>query len=386
MSKGGGGQQQGGGGGDNATDFLWIIVLLIVAVGAGWYFGRPYLVPVIFKVKLAEVAAVHWLLRGWGHVAPYLGLAPPSVAHLDSWVTYAIQAEPKSVEFATVRDFSHTIGVYIRYPIAFLLGAVSLILGLTHVSERFRTVFDMSRLRKAELVNWYQIAPVESLNLVDIPLHEGPWAMSLTPIQFVRKHDLVTEITKDGRPALALDQNKTRMVLALQLGEVWDGLEKMTPPMQALFAVFAARAAQDSKGANALLEQIARSASAGKGALNFQGTRALLVKHVQQREIGRIIGRHAYVSTIMISMLELARTDGVVAPVDFLWLKVVDRRMWYTLNNVGRSTCFPEVAGIYAHWKVEERLSRPLKVPHIEEGVNAVQEGLDEIKYNPDTM
>ncbi len=50
--------------------------------------------------------------------------------------------------------------------------------------------------------------------------------------------------------------------------------------------------------------------------------------------------------------------DGVQASADFLWLKPIDRRLWYMLNTVGRQTPFAEVAGPYAHWLAEREMGK----------------------------
>ena len=86
----------------------------------------------------------------------------------------------------------------------------------------------------------------------------------------------------------------------------------------------------------------------------------------------------------MASMLELARTDGVLASAEFLWLKPLDRNLWYMLNCVGRQTPFPEISGPFAHWIVEKRLRRPLKVPMVAEAVDALDVALSDIIYNPE--
>jgi len=86
----------------------------------------------------------------------------------------------------------------------------------------------------------------------------------------------------------------------------------------------------------------------------------------------------------MATLLELARTDGVLATAEFLWLKPIDRPLWYMLNSVGRQTAFPEIAGVFAHWVAEKRLDRPLKVPMVEEAVKALEMAMKEIKYEPD--
>lgn len=83
----------------------------------------------------------------------------------------------------------------------------------------------------------------------------------------------------------------------------------------------------------------------------------------------------------MASLLESARTNGVLACSDFLWLKTVDRPLWYMLQNVGRRAAFSEVAGAVAHWRIESRMQKRLMSPMIEEAVKALKIALSEIIY-----
>jgi intracellular multiplication protein IcmP len=83
----------------------------------------------------------------------------------------------------------------------------------------------------------------------------------------------------------------------------------------------------------------------------------------------------------MASLLELARTEGVMATAEILWLKPLDRRMWYVLNNIGRQVSFVECAGPIAHWLSEKKLNRPLRIPLVEGAVTAMQLALDDVLY-----
>jgi intracellular multiplication protein IcmP len=94
--------------------------------------------------------------------------------------------------------------------------------------------------------------------------------------------------------------------------------------------------------------------------------------------------QHAFVNTVMASMLMTARNDGVLASADFLWLKLVDRQLWFMLNSVGRKTPFAEVAGIFAHWHAELLLGQPIKIPVIEEAINGLELAISEVIYVPE--
>ena len=257
---------------------------------------------------------------------------------------------------------------------------------LSNVGSKYKTSYNMKNLCQMESVNWPQVNPILGLNLIDVPIGEGPWGMSIQPLEFVHKNNLVNRIVKNNKPALEVITGRSVSVFSLQMGPYWVGLEQLPKYMQALFAVFAAHGNNDVDSARKMLEQIARSAKGGSSKLNFSGVRALLVKHVRHRTVGRAVGMHAYVYTVMMSMLTLARTGGVLSSAEFLWLKPLDRCLWYVLNSVGRQTAFCETAGPHAHWLVECRLRRPLKVPMVNEAVIALVQAIDEIKYNPDEV
>ena len=240
----------------------------------------------------------------------------------------------------------------------------------------------MKCLRELEQENWPQIIPAMRLDLLHKDIAEGPWAMALTPIQFCKKYDLISEERPENSQVASLKKGAAHRVLALQLGRPWRSLEALPVHVQGLFAIFAARANHDSETANNLLYQISASANGSK--LDFSGYKEILAKHCQSKAIARVVSRHAYTYGVMASMLELARTDGVLASAEFLWLKPLDRQMWYVLNTVGRQTAVCEVAGIFSHWKAEKRLKRPLKVPMVDEAVNALEVGLKDIIYNPE--
>jgi intracellular multiplication protein IcmP len=152
--------------------------------------------------------------------------------------------------------------------------------------------------------------------------------------------------------------------------------------IQALLAIFIARGCRDRESAEPVLRGI--SASANAGTLDFAGAQALWRKHINNKMVQRVIQKHAYVYTVMASLLELAREDGVLATAEFLWLKPIDRKLWYMLNSVGRQTAVPEIAGAFAHWLAEKKLEQALKVPMVDEGVKALELALQEIIYTAD--
>ena len=119
------------------------------------------------------------------------------------------------------------------------------------------------------------------------------------------------------------------------------------------------------------------------GKPNYAIAKPILKKYINTELVQEAIGKHAYLMTVMASLLQAARADGVVPCSEFLWLKPTDRRLWYMLNCVGRQTPFSEVAGPFAHWIAEKALRRPSMVPMIDEAIKALENGVKEVKLSP---
>lgn len=360
--------------GEGTMTPLWVIAGIGVAIFLTWYFFHTEIVTVTYKFKFWEIRL--------------LSLFTHSLQPLADQIS---QMGPGNFAAVTYQDFFNVctqVGLVLRYPVIALMGIFAIILFISHAGMRYRKLYSMDRLVEEERENWPQITPVASLDLVKQNVDEGPWAMAMTPMQFAKKHRLLQEeravgnVLQRSRIEVSLLRDEAYRVFALQLGPYWTRPEDLNIHTRALLAIFAARANRDRDGANKLLLQISASTTTGK--LDFSGTDELLNKHKNFKPVVKVMQRHAFVLTIMAGMLKLARGDGVVASADFLWLKPVDRTLWFMLNGVGRQTPSTEVAGPFAHWLAEVKFGRRLLVPMIDEAVNALEQGIKEIIYKPD--
>lgn len=374
------GQQQQG---DNSLDFLWMSAILVVSIFAIWYFGHTYITLGVFYTKLGESYLINWTILGADNLLQMFGVKQFFGPVLSEWIEYIRTTPADEVSFQELVVLSNAVGVYLRYPVALILLGFAFWVFTQHVNLRFNFVFDMKRLRATEAGNWPQITPVVNQDLVDIDIEEGPWAMAKTPVQFGKKHDLLNYYTLEGKPRVSAHKGMAHRVFATQLGPLWRGPEKLPIHARALFAAFAAKANRDDKGSKALIHHIAKSYTSTGSRLDYTGTDEMLNKYANTKLVKRAVRQHAYVLTVMASMLDLARTDGVMACADFLWLKTVDRRLWFVLNSVGRQTAVPEAAGPFSHWNAEIAFGRPLKTPMVDQAVNAYIEALDGILYDP---
>ncbi len=368
-------QNAGGGGGsqDNSMAPVWITALIFFAIFLVWYVAHAYIVAFVFKINLAQAHVLKWFMHD---------------AKLNHDIYIMQTINPAFVSWNQMVALSSTVGYYMRYPAVVLLVLSALVLYRSNITLKFRRAHTMSSLRIQEQYNWPAIMPVVKHDIVAEDVSKGPWAMALSPMelaekyQLLRKEDMILDKKKPGEEMTAgVRKADAKRVFTLQLGPYWEGFHHCAPHVHALAAMFLARINRDRASAVLILETIDKSYATGKP--NFAVASPIIKKYQTHEVVQEICQKHAYLLTVMASLLEAARQDGVVPSAEFLWLKTVDRRLWYMLNSVGRQTPFAEVAGPFAHWKAEKAMQRRSLVPMIDEATKALELAIKDIKLSP---
>jgi intracellular multiplication protein IcmP len=382
--KGGGGQQQAG---DQISSFFWVICLFAGAIVLTWWLKRSIIVAPVFEFRIYETYLLELVANTWikfTHLAPWLHLPAPSANEMANIREYMKTTPAEYVKLQTFGDINHVIGNWTRYPVMIVLAFLGFFIYFRHNSHRFQKEYTMNQLKKQESQNWPQITPILSLDLLKEDLETGPWAMAKLPLEFCKEHDmLIIGEGEDSKLVWKLKPEPAYRVFALQIGAPWRGVQPLPIHIKALMVIFLARALRQREVANQFLKQI--SASAAHGKLDFTGVEEQLEQYKDAKPLKWLEKRHAYVATLLASLLEMARIDGVLASAEFLWLKPLDRKTWYMLNSVGRQTAVAEIAGLFAHWHAEKKLKRPLKNPMVREAVHALEDEVQRILYIPES-
>lgn len=353
---------------------LWITVGIFFVALVVWYSARVYINEGILWLK-------YWELR-------LISFFTPAVHSDLLWIK---QANPRDITGDQLLYISDVVGHYFIIPVVVVMVYFAWVLYRKSIGLRFRHAYSTNSLLKLELSNWPQVSPVANLDLVKEDIEKGPWSMASTPMQFAKKNNLIKvsgyvreemQLKKAAKPEVSLLRPKAAQFFAQQLGKPWHGFGGLGIHARALCAIFVARVDGNIAGATHLLDQIAASSCNGK--FNFSGADALLKKHMNNKIVQKTVHEHAYVLTVLASLLELTRTIGVMPTASFLWLKPIDRHLWYMLNSVGRQTPFVEVAGPFAHWLTEKELGHKVITPMLDQAVDALDEALKSVVYKPD--
>lgn len=364
---------------DQTANFFWLLVIICLAGLAIWFFSKQYVVIPFFWLRSHEIDVLRYLATWWTPVAQTFHLPVPDVAHLNVLQNYIDKSNPTKVTWREFTLINVAIGDWTRYPVIVILLILATFMFFQYGTALFHNLYTMKTLRIIDQPEWPQITPVLSLDLIKEDISTGPWAMAKLPIEFCREHDLLLLKTVNKKQVWTLKQKTAFRAFVVQLGSLWVSVDALPIHLQALVVIFMARVTGQRPLAKKLLCQIALSTVTGK--LDFTGVAEHLDTFRGHKFIKWLEKRHAYVTTFMATLLEISRSDGVLASADFLWLKPVDRRMWYVLNNVGRRAATVEIAGVFSHWKAEKKVGRALKTPMIKNAVDALDESLQNILY-----
>jgi intracellular multiplication protein IcmP len=362
-------QQQSG---DDSMAPVWGIVLLFGIIAIVWFSAHAYIVSFIFTINIFQAKLVA------------LVLGPTTLSN----EIYAMKTlDPSMVQWSDLVNYTTRVANYTRYPICLFLCVLAIILYRSDVTQRYHHAHDMRTLRAQEQANWPCIMPIIKQDLAKIDISTGPWAMALSPLEFARKYELLKKedplldgVVSGQEMTAGIRRVDAKRIFTLQLGAMWEGFDRCPMHVRAIAAVFMSRINRDRKGATDILAALDKSSVTGKP--DYTVANAALAKFQGTELVQEIVTKHAYVLTVLASLLQASRQDGVVPSAEFLWLKTVDRRLWYMLNCVGRQTPFAEVAGPFAHWRAEQAMHRRSLVPMIDEAIKALEIAVKEVKLS----
>ena len=101
------------------------------------------------------------------------------------------------------------------------------------------------------------------------------------------------------------------------------------------------------------LDLIGATGLPGAAAGGPRPRRTVIARHIESKPMQAILGKHAYVRTILFAMFTAARSLGVLPPADMRWMRFFDRTLWYVLQNFGRQGAYVEGSAVHVHYLYE---------------------------------
>lgn len=341
----------------SSTPVIILVIVLVIGMAMGiWHFRHAELAAKLLTWKAYEVYPF----------ALVFDFAKDSQRTLFTYYKYA-----RVVRFKELWSLGTQIGLYYGF-IPVSLAAWFAYKALKNPILKANRVHTIQSLLEAQSTHFSAVAPILKKDLTNDRSPE--WASSMHPEEWVAEHGLIVNEE--------VDVNRARQVFIEQLGKPLTSLSKLAPHEKALFAVFALRAFyKDTKGAQKLIDALNYSASNEQSRPDFSVAMRAFNKCASNKLAKKWATKHRYARTLLMALLIEARQTGVLPSSNFIWLKPLDRALWYPLNTAGRKVPFIEAAGVFSQMQAEEVAwdnDCVLMAPHVEEAIAGLQKYLEE--------
>ena len=363
-------------GSDDYTGFSLILICVGLAIlgWAGWKLWHAEISAGALLLAHREMQAIAWVSDRF--------------AQADIGVE---RADPSGVQFDQLMRLYRNIGTELLYP------AMALVLGLAGLcffragNARFTRTFDLEKLMAEQAKTSRCTAAFVGRGLKLSGVGAGdprPADPALHVAEWIAKY-----AQRDGR----FDEASARRELVRQLGAEWKGRSKTSPTVRCMLAVFALHGVQRRDEAAGLLGLLSEglpadktdSGDGPKQPLAFDPrTLAVADRVLAETKVSvwaiEIMDAHHFATPGLMSVLNAARLrGGILAPAQFAFLKLVDRRLWYALHALGFESdsliAHPhpsqrvEAIGTRAHWAAERAVGAPIPTPEFDAAIAAIR-------------
>ena len=364
--------------GNHNSDGLFFLIIAMIAGGC-WLFWHIFHEQVIYLLR--------WVRYGEMWVLNRIVDNPEMRQYQDYFF-----ARTSTVTWPHIAGASLIVGHYISYPVAGILALCALWVMFRAPKSAFKHAYGLDRLIAAQAKVWPVITPFINFNPAAANSRDptGPlpdklpiFAEALSPDEWMRLYKIT-------RMLEGIDREAASTAFAAQLGPRWKNARSLPLPVRALFAVCALKIARKRRRriicwAAWRRQSMPRAACLSSPIWHSAG------RSISSCAIRRWAGRrkkwparHAFATPAMLHVLNHARDrGGVLAPAQFVWLRGINRALWYPLNNLGRQAFHAEAAGAMAHYEAELAANRPLLTPKVQAAVDALQKYSHDNPFTP---
>lgn len=350
--------------------------------------GIAFVIWSVFSTELTSV--LRWIRVGEMHLASVVvgddysvDYANAGPQYLGKWKEWLPTADPDAINFDYIKVMSQLALNHLKYLFAGLLGLMGLWSIFKGPGTYYRRKFSLDGLMGEQAKMFPFIAPFLAFNPNKspsrapgdpVPSKLPLFAEALAPEEWIAYHNIPFQGGK-------LEYAATYRALAKQLGPRWQGPRKLPIYARGIYAACALKSIRKRKESEDLLKDMALSWSAKSGFKPSSSLRSRINKVVSSPALcgglNKYTRHHAYQTTAMLRALQRAREEGgVMASAQFVWLRGVDRNLWYPLNNLGRKSYHAEAAGALAHYTNELIAGQKIPSPRFEDVIKVFEKTL----------
>jgi len=368
-----------------------VMTFLVVFVFGGfayifWYFFHEQVTEVLRWIRLGEMW-IGSLIFGDDFVVQTSAFGPQS---LGVWKAWLPSADIKAIGISEILVTTEVAIAPLKTIFCVGMFLMGLAVAFIEPGKKFQRKMNLQALMEEQAKAFPPLHPFVEFNPLKanhrilgkpVPEKLPLFAEALAPEEWVAYN----QIKYEGK---RLDRKKAQSSFAKQLGKRWRGPEYLPIYAQGLYAAFALKSRRKRKEAEELLNELAMSWSAKDGfkpSSKLKKQIAMVLKDpATGLDIKKFADKHAFETTALLRCLARAREEGgVMAPASFLWLRGVDRNLWYPLNNLGRKAFHPEAAGAMIHYIYELVSGQKIPAPQVDDAVKGLEDMLKEVDARP---
>jgi len=408
-------------------EFFWGLVLgcllLMAVISYFWeYIARPLM-----------------MLRYYE--ASFLDLLPGTRTITTPVFEWLANTDTQDAKFSDIVGSGELMSTVLKWPFLIVTGLIGYRLGRKKYALKIRYAqrHTKATLAPQEGALWPIIKPVLGKHLENVPLTDPIEGMRQLPREWCYKNNLLLpysdallEDASVGEKHIIHDEeillvDKAKAVLEKTLGRRWDGFDALLRHEKSLFVGFCSQIADLKTGPkndisvslmifNELADQFCIAEKerniqniysetaeriaylftdfGSTGDIEKDFAKADSMKSAFEKEdiqsldmdklktvLRLVTASHAYVRTVLMTLILLARKNGKLPPSWFRWLKTTDRITWYSLNDLGLAEedmpSSIDAAGIRSHWLWERRSRTALIDPHVEQAIPGLIQELE---------
>lgn len=374
------------------TGLIGIVVFLIVVFAVYWLY-KPAFVYAFAGLMWVQLSVLDLIGATGERSARALAVV---------YDIFAGRVDPWRVPFDVMKNVKFGVGERTKWFFAGGIALLACLIALKMKGNGYSRKFDLNALIRFQSLAWATTAVSAAFKPDTAPSELDP---AMRPSDWVRAHKAWRK--REGNEMGGLDTEVVKRLMEEQIGPPWRGLEPSHPTyVKALVVIMGLhhknRMMTLNKG-TPFAETIPVSLDLrGKISLIYSANlhnprskevdakvEALIAPFLADKKLMQScenrMSKFGYLHTALVHLLiEARRAGGVLPTAEFLWLKHVDRTLWYGLNNAGRRAFHTEGAGIIAHYQAERVSGHALVEPHVGEAVIGVQtyfadQGIDQL-------
>lgn len=372
-------------GSENALGWAIMFIIALIIMGIVWYFFQYDIRSFVRWIRYGEMWVVSWFVDD-DYVVPW-GAVQMS---FDQW----FEAVPNLTKEQMNGKVSGQVAMLGLYPMRWVVTVIFVMMAIWSMfkgpNTQYRKTHTLGSFIKVQANKFPYITPFIEFNPSNqpprppgapVPAELPTFAEALGPEEWLAYEGIPVP---DG----TVDAGAAKRAFAKQLGRPWRGWSHLPKHKQVLLASFCLKAGRKRDESDAILGEMAMSWT-HKGGLKIPSqvlkrSRAILKNRELSGKILAVCNQHAYENTAMLRALLKARDEGgVLSPSQFVWLRAVDRFLWYPLNNLGRQTYHMEAIGAMSHYRVEKLTQRPVLRPRVDDAVMKISEYMASERARP---